>query len=264
MDSRLPVPVGDAAKGVVPICCPDLLSRFGNADTRRSVLRPQASASISGSPCHFAHFRLPLNAGGGNVDPKLCSASAYALLVAAGKTVCPPLELRSNASSPPSPVLTDRCLPVVAQAKPWGSRLTNTNMTTYSPPQAVRALRIQRMTEFVVEAQHLHHSSERDGAPCIYHFDAESQSLEKWAWPCLSNDRASPVPPDELEQHGREYAFRTPCCPCAFMNGVPYTPTKISLLERIRCRMCHWHVQQRISNDGSKTDIPPIRETEPD
>ncbi|KAJ3533084.1 hypothetical protein NMY22_g7480 [Coprinellus aureogranulatus] len=106
-------------------------------------------------------------------------------------------------------------------------------MTTYSPPQVVRALRIQRMTELVIEAQHLHCSTERDGAPCIYHFDSESQSLEKWAWLCLSNEHASPVPPDELEQHGRDYTFRTPCCPCAFVNGVPYTPTKINLLESV-------------------------------
>ncbi|TEB15755.1 hypothetical protein FA13DRAFT_1721077 [Coprinellus micaceus] len=67
----------------------------------------------------------------------------------------------------------------------------------------------------------------------IYHFNSGSQELEKWAWPCLHDSQSTPVPPDELESHAREYVFRTPCCPCAYLTGSFYTPTKISLLEAV-------------------------------
>jgi hypothetical protein len=53
------------------------------------------------------------------------------------------------------------------------------------------------------------------------------------ARPCLHDSQSTPVPPDELESHAREYVFRTPCCPCAYLTGSFYTLTKISLLEAV-------------------------------
>ncbi|TEB32504.1 hypothetical protein FA13DRAFT_1790799 [Coprinellus micaceus] len=110
-------------------------------------------------------------------------------------------------------------------------------MTTYSPPEIVRSYRLRNMTDLVMEAQSLHTLTDDtdESSRCIYHFDYQCQGLKKWAWPCyLGRDGIStPVPPDELEEHSRDYVFQTPCCPCAYLRGVAYTPTKITLLESI-------------------------------
>lgn len=57
-------------------------------------------------------------------------------------------------------------------------------MTTYSPPEVVRAYRLRNMIDLVVEAQWLHKlaGDTDESSRCIYHFDSQCQGLKKWAW----------------------------------------------------------------------------------
>ncbi|TEB18854.1 hypothetical protein FA13DRAFT_1719411 [Coprinellus micaceus] len=187
-------------------------------------LSPQ---SLQGRPIECNPEGLNLHAKCGNPDP-LPLVPALRLPVALPSVQHGPPGIRCS---------VDRQSDSNAHSSQPSSGRNLLPMTSYTPPAVVCSYRLRNMTDLIIEAQFLHNlaGDKDEGGPCIYHFDSQCQGLKKWAWPCyLGRDGLStPVSPDELEEHSREYAFRTPCCPCAYLRGVSYTPTKISLLESV-------------------------------
>ncbi|KAJ3507398.1 hypothetical protein NMY22_g16944 [Coprinellus aureogranulatus] len=105
-------------------------------------------------------------------------------------------------------------------------------MTSYIPPLDVRKHRLQSVLDAVLKAQSPLVSPNSTRTPELLHWDAESGSLKIWGWPCFTDGRR--VPPDELEQHRREYYFRAPCCLCTSTDAMSrYKESKFQLLESI-------------------------------
>ncbi|KAJ3517390.1 hypothetical protein NMY22_g13978 [Coprinellus aureogranulatus] len=107
-------------------------------------------------------------------------------------------------------------------------------MTSYIPPVDVRKHRLRSVLNTVLKAQSPLMSPHATRTPQLLHWDSESGSLKLWAWwPCFTDGRR--VPPDELEQHRREYYFRAPCCLCASTtdNTTLYAESTFQLLESV-------------------------------
>ncbi|KAH6879634.1 hypothetical protein BKA70DRAFT_1447794 [Coprinopsis sp. MPI-PUGE-AT-0042] len=70
----------------------------------------------------------------------------------------------------------------------------------------------------------------------VFHYSASTKKLEPWFWPVYDGE-GNPergtcrVEPSGLEEYRRYHELQAPSCLCALIDRVPYTETRIGLVE---------------------------------